>query len=116
MKSARWVVGKGDKIETVNDCWLASGDMVEGNINSVLFYVCELIDPISKSWDLQKLRLNFQPSTAIKILQTPIAWNYREDTVWWPKSKSGDFTVKSGYYQTKKKKLRRSVWLHLLRK
>lgn len=38
----------------------------------------------------------------MKIFQTPIAWNYNEDTIWWPFSKSSDFSVKTGYFQAKK--------------
>lgn len=102
MNSAKWVVGNGEKIDIVNDIWVACGEKVELNANSSLQVVSELIDPLSKSWDLTKIRFNFQPGCAIKILQTPIAWNFGEDTLWWPMSKSGDFTVKSGYFQAKK--------------
>lgn len=95
-------MGKGDKIDIRSDRWLASGDMIYLNENSDLKWVKELIDPVCKSWNLSKLRQEFLPQEAIKILQTPIAWNFNEEKIWWPFSKSGDFTVKSAYYLSKK--------------
>lgn len=44
--------------------------------------------------------------TAIKILQTPIAWNCSNDLLWWPCAKTGEYSVRSGYYQIKKNEQR----------
>lgn len=101
MSSARWVVGKGDKIDLRNDRWLANGEMIALSDNSDLRWVEELIDPNFQSWDLAKFRQNFLPRDVLKILQTPIAWNFGEDTIWWPFPKLGEFSVKFGYHQTK---------------
>lgn len=42
----------------------------------------------------------------MRILQTPIAWNQGEDSLWWPFSKSGEFSVKSGYFQSKRQEIK----------
>lgn len=101
LKSARWVVGSGKSIDIQEDCWLASGDRVVLNENSELKWVSDIIDPVRKCWNVDLLKGHFPPSAAMKIIQTPIAWRSGEDTIWWPFSKAGDFTVKSGYYQAK---------------
>lgn len=102
LKDARWAVGRGDKIDIKTDYWLASGDLVNIEENVEVQRVESLINPISRCWDINKIRQTFPPDMVIKILQTPIAWNYGEDTLWWPKAKNGVFTVKSGYYQIQK--------------
>lgn len=90
------------KIDIRRDCWLASGELITTITNSDLEVVADLIDPVCKCWDTSRIRQNFLPLDAIKILQTPIAWNYNEDTIWWPFSRAGDFSVKTGYFQAKK--------------
>lgn len=102
LQNARWVVGSGENIDIYTDRWLASGELISLNANPNLSKVKDIIDPINKCWNIRLIRENFQPAQAIQILQTPIAWNCGQDSIWWPKSKSRDFTVKSGYYQMKK--------------
>lgn len=75
LESARWLVTNGDSIDIRRDKWLASGDMAEVLDHSELSLVQEIIDPSTKGWDIGKIRQNFSVSTAIKILQAPIAWN-----------------------------------------
>lgn len=94
--------GSGENIDIYTDRWLASGELISLNANPNLSKVKDIIDPINKCWNIRLIRENFQPAQAIQILQTPIAWNCGQDSIWWPKSKSRDFTVKSGYYQMKK--------------
>lgn len=105
MSSARWMVSNGNNIDIRNDKWLASGDIVEINENSVLRLVQDIIDPVTKSWDVYKIRNNFPAPTAFKILQTPMAWHCDADILWWPNAKSGEYFVKSGYFHLKKMKM-----------
>lgn len=112
MESARWMVSKGDLIDIKLDRWLASGDLVELNAGSTLRWVKDIIDPVSKSWDVLKIRDNFSPASAIKfkIIQTPIAWNVNKDVLWWPNAnKNGEYSVKSGYFQTKIMRSRKRI-------
>lgn len=103
LDSARWLVSSGNRIDIRKDKWLALGDAIEINEGSTLRWVKDLIDPVTKTKDIATIRRNFPVSTAKRILQTPIAWNYGLDVLWWPASKSGEFSVKSGYFQIRKK-------------
>lgn len=67
-------------------------------------WVKDLIDPVTKTWDIATIRSNFPGSTAKKIIQTPIAWHYGLDVLWWPGSKFGEFFVKSGYFSDQEKR------------
>lgn len=82
MESARWIVSKGYRIEIRRDKWLASGDMAELLEDSDLVMVDEIIDPMTKSWDVSKIKDNFPAQIAVKILQAPISWNCKVDALW----------------------------------
>lgn len=74
LSSARWTIGKGDKVHIYQDVWLASGNKVTFQEENNFHLVCDVIDPTTRSWDIQKIRRYFHPATAIQIVQTPIAW------------------------------------------
>lgn len=104
LKSARWVVGCGENICIQNDIWLASGNRIDQPISSELKCVKDLMEPSNRCWDIAKVRNYFSSETAIHIFQTPIAWNVGNDSLRWPHSKSGEFSVKSSYYCIHKEK------------
>lgn len=45
----------------------------------------------------------FNEQDALKIIKTPIGWTNREDSLWSPMSKSGVYSVKTGYHVIKTK-------------
>lgn len=74
LKSARWSVGNGEKINIYEDNWIASGSRVENQGDQSITAVKDLIDQTNRSWDYSKIRSIFNSITAIKIVQTPIPW------------------------------------------
>jgi hypothetical protein len=58
--------------------------------------VSELIDPLSKSWDLEKVNQIFCQQDVESILKIPIAEN-AEDLIAWHYDNRGVFSVKSAY-------------------
>lgn len=103
LESARWMVSMGDSIEIRNDRCLASGELPVINDGSELAWVREIIDPMTKSWDVPNIQRNFPASTTLQILQIAISWNCGRDVLWWPGAKPGEFSIKSGYFQIKKR-------------
>lgn len=74
LKSTRWSVGNGEKINIYEDNWIASGSRVENQGDQSITAVKDLIDQTNRSWDYYKIRSIFNSITAIKIVQTPISW------------------------------------------
>lgn len=58
--------------------------------------VNELIAP-NHEWDINLIRSNMSSTSAIEVLKTPISWTYPLDKLFWPHSKDGSYSVKSGY-------------------
>lgn len=104
LKSSRWIVGDGKSINIKMDRWLASGDLIGQQRGGQLICVKELIDVNNREWDGQKIRLFFDPDLARKIVQTPLRRIQGKDTLCWPPAKSGDYSVKSGYYEVRKQR------------
>lgn len=94
----RWLIGDGKSVNIREDVWMPGGE------KAVLIRVCEvekvhdLIDTTNICWDLNKISSCFSQSTAQKILQIPISWRNESDIFWWPHSRSGLYSVKSGYF------------------
>lgn len=99
---ARWSVGSGKKIFIKEDNWLASGHKLQDNIPNNFATVDELIDQGNKRWNVAKIREGFSPNFAKQIVQTPIAWQGGEDSLWWPHSRDGELSVRSSYFQIHK--------------
>lgn len=60
------------------------------------------MDSTKKGWDIAKIKGMFEANIAKQIIQTPIQWSAGLDLLWWPSTKSGEYTVKTGYYEAKK--------------
>lgn len=58
--------------------------------------VSELMDAYH-NWNLDALRQNLNSTSAVSALQTPISWSSPIDTLYWPFTKDGEYSVKSGY-------------------
>lgn len=59
--------------------------------------VADLIDPISRTWNLELINETLWPVDRGHILSIPIGANDVEDTLVWHFSKDGMFSVKSCY-------------------
>lgn len=100
--SAKWRIGNGDSIDICKDRWLESGDLIVDHPNLPCSKVSDLMDSNNFSWNFPLIKALFRPDFAIKIIQTPLKWSGGPDALWWPLTKSGDFSVKTGYYEAKK--------------
>lgn len=59
--------------------------------------VCDLIDPITKSWKRELVHMMFSPRDAAIILQMrPV--NSQNDSVCWAYNRDGKYSVRSGYW------------------
>ncbi|KAG7595155.1 Reverse transcriptase zinc-binding domain [Arabidopsis thaliana x Arabidopsis arenosa] len=61
-------------------------------------YVDHLIDPVSKLWKLDKLHALIEPSDIPLILSIRPSRSYLSDGYSWNGTKSGNYSVKSGYW------------------
>lgn len=95
-KSGRWSIGYGVEITLTEDKWLVNGEREVLNQDSDVTVVSELIDDYH-NWNLEALRKNLNPPYAISALQTPISWSNPIDTLYWPFTRDGEYSVKSGY-------------------
>jgi hypothetical protein len=94
-----WRVGDGNSIRIWEDQWIPDNSTlrpssVRGNHEFEL--VSELIDPLSKSCDLEKVNQIFCQQDVESILKIPIAEN-AEDLIAWHYDNRGVFSVKSAY-------------------
>lgn len=106
LQQARWLVGKGEQISITQDVWLASGERVMSNLPRNFQKVSQLIDQSNCSWNIEILRILFDHQTVVKILQTPIQWFGGVDKIWWPFTRSGEYTVKTRYWRFKNQEMR----------
>jgi hypothetical protein len=60
--------------------------------------VKDLILPISKNWNTSLVKQLFLPFEANHILNIPIINTNYPDEFYWPNTKDGVYTVKSGYH------------------
>lgn len=100
LKGARWRVGCGKSINNWNDAWLPSLDCPKIQSQVVPGFeeakVSELINPVTRSWDINLLRGLFHPTEVNIILSIPLSPSPVEDKVIWPFNPSGVYSVRSG--------------------
>ena len=60
--------------------------------------VSNLINPVSKEWDVSLLEQYVAQEDIPLILSLAISPTHRRDTVCWSHTKNGQYTVKSGYW------------------
>jgi hypothetical protein len=97
-----WKVGNGQSINLWEDNWLAWQNgfkiLTPNNGNNNINRVCDIIsNHPHKSWNHSLIDNNFLPFEGDIIKQTPLILEYTEDTLMWPHSKDGAYTVRSGY-------------------
>ena len=74
-------------------------------------WVHELIDPITLSWDQQKLQEYFYPMDAEVISSIPLTTRRQEDFWAWHYERTGVFSVRSAYRLLILKKENNTTWL-----
>jgi len=74
-------------------------------------WVHELIDPITLSWDQQKLQEYFYPMDAEVISSIPLTTRRQEDFWAWHYERTGVFSVRSAYRLLILKKENNTAWL-----
>ncbi|KAJ1393859.1 hypothetical protein SESBI_34622 [Sesbania bispinosa] len=98
------MVATGNNINICEDNWLSSGQRLSQFGGTIQGKVQELILEEGRMWDVPKIRNLFPMDWCKQVLQTPISLTADLDSLCWPHSKQGDYTVKSGYKVLKQKK------------
>ena len=100
LQGARWRVGSGESISVWNDAWLPSTNHPKILSQVVPRFedakVSDLINPISRRWEVDLIRGLFLPEEVELILSIPLSHRPTEDKVIWPYNSSGAYSVKSG--------------------
>lgn len=98
---AKWRVGDGRCIRIYGENWIpveGLGKVISPRTSlAANALVAELIHPVSGWWDSQIIDSNFLPFEAQRIKPIPISSVAWEDTLIWPKSSDGTYSVKTGY-------------------
>ena len=100
-QGSRWRIGDGKNIRIFEDAWLLNSE--EGRvvspptILSTEAIVNTIIDPHSGWWNTHLIDLCFYPPEAKLIKALPLCSTIQPDTLIWPKEKSGNYSVKTGY-------------------
>ena len=98
----RWRVGNGEDISIWGTAWLPStSDPKVNNPMGIDFpeiKVSTLINPHTRSWDVDLLKALFRPEEAQLISGIPLGSASAKDKVIWPHTQFGVYTVKLGYY------------------
>ena len=94
-------MGNGQTVRIYQDCWLpgdGSGKVISPpSLLSADARVADIIDADSGWWNLYLLERAFLPFEAQKIKSIPLCLIPQEDTLIWPKTKDGQYSVKLGY-------------------
>ncbi|KAG7577946.1 Ribonuclease H-like superfamily [Arabidopsis thaliana x Arabidopsis arenosa] len=98
----RRTIGSGMNTRVWLDPWIpdiparpAKGKITERDPH---LYVDHLIDPVSKQWKLDRLQALIDPSDIPLILGIRLSRSYLSDGFSWNGTKSGNYSVKSGYW------------------
>ena len=93
-------MGDGQSIKIFHDAWLPTDD---GKVTTPQFdlapeaTVALLINPGSGWWNTHLIDLHFYPPDVKLIKSLPLCSTPQSDILIWPKEKSGNYSVKSGY-------------------
>ncbi|OVA15385.1 Reverse transcriptase zinc-binding domain [Macleaya cordata] len=95
-----WIVGDGQFIDPWCDHWIPEVGTATPKPNTVPnpnIRVADFIEPISRSWDRNKLREHFDQSSIEKIVSIPLSNSPSSDRRAWDLTRDGRFTTKSAY-------------------
>ncbi|KAL2895927.1 hypothetical protein RDABS01_000461 [Bienertia sinuspersici] len=100
-----WRVGNGSNINVWTDSWI-QGDLGgyvlgQNDSRSPNMRVIDLMDAYSGKWNSELIKNIFSAEDCKRILATPLSSsNIADSRYWWP-NKSGEYTVRSGYWLAK---------------
>ncbi|KAK9688730.1 hypothetical protein RND81_09G007000 [Saponaria officinalis] len=98
----QWQVGNGESIRVWEDAWLPGvrGRKVpRPNIEAdPSMRVASLIDAETGTWREEEIRALFTEDEANRVYEIPLSKRRPEDQLFWWPSKSGVYSVKSGYW------------------
>ncbi|CAL9013279.1 unnamed protein product [Prunus brigantina] len=102
MRGSQWQILNGTRVRLWIDKWVpVSIDGLLHPINEEIVdenaLVSEIINPISKSWDLSTLNGRISVQDPRRIIAMPVGGGSESDRLIWPFSVSGSYSVKSGY-------------------
>ncbi|KAL6225497.1 hypothetical protein ACLB2K_004347 [Fragaria x ananassa] len=100
----RWRVGTGDQIDIWNHKWIPDSFPrcpSSPPPRDAPKLVAELIDPITRTWNIQKLERCFSSADVDLILSIPLSRRPIADKLIWHFHKKGIFTTKSVYFVAK---------------
>jgi len=100
-KGMQWRIGDGNHVRLFHDNWIP-GQFPTKAVPNRLEAISEakvssMIDPDSREWNVESLENCVAPFLIQKILAIPICRTNQDDILFWPRSKDGSYTVKTGY-------------------
>ncbi|KAJ1395658.1 Ribonuclease H-like superfamily [Sesbania bispinosa] len=93
----RWMVAGGERVSICEDNWLVTGKSLAHFKNSVQGNVKELMSDLDRQWNIPKHSSLFPLEWCKQVVQTPICITAEMNYLFWPHTKQGDYSVKSGY-------------------
>ncbi|KAG7552423.1 Reverse transcriptase zinc-binding domain [Arabidopsis thaliana x Arabidopsis arenosa] len=95
------MIGDGENSLVWTDQWVLDGTIRAPLMKNIIFdlnlRVRDLLDPQTGSWDMDRLQFHFYPRDVELILKIkPVTSS--EDFFIWEHTKSGEYSVKSGYW------------------
>lgn len=100
-KGLKKIVGNGRSSRVWIDLWLYENGMrvplIRNRVIDLNLMVCDLIDVDKRDWKIDKVERPFYQKDIEIILAKRLVVN-REDFWCWQHNKSGEYTIRSGYW------------------
>jgi hypothetical protein len=107
-------IGTGDETDIWHTNWIPRDGILRSvscMSNAPPTKVCDLIDPVQLTWDLEQLKQHFLPMDWEVIEKIPLPLNRQPDFWAWHYEKSGVFSVRSAYRMLVHTRERRTAWI-----
>lgn len=95
-----WKVGTRASISVTQDAWVPTGinyKIQDGVSDYTIQKAADLIDPITRQWDQDRIFTYLSSEDVARILNIPLSAHPSEDLLAWRGEASGLYTVRSGY-------------------
>lgn len=101
-KGMKWIVGDGQQIRVWKDNWLPDKENVASKNSQHIHHPDLIVKDLFLSgttiWDLNKIRSIIHEDDVSRILKIRPSFTGHPDVITWTPSKSGSYTVKTGYH------------------